>query len=94
MSWLKKAYESIEGEISRTFDSSQQTSSSGRQLEPSPVTAATAQDVEERDSTSEDVSVRKKAVGEREEGEENWGDWEEQNGGRKPVATTTAERSI
>ena len=75
LSGLKKAYESLEGEISKTFDSSQGTSDA----EPPP-------ESEEGPSAAGGGPGGKEKEVETKGGEEeeNWGDWETQDKGGAP----------
>lgn len=75
LSGLKKAYESLEGEISKTFDSSQGMSDA----EPLP-------ESEERPSAAggEPGGKEKEEETKGGEEEENWGDWETQDKGGAP----------
>ena len=86
LSGLKKAYESLEGEVAKTFDSSQSTAS--EPPEPSDDRGATVAD-DHLPSASEGGSGEK----EREAEEENWGEWETQDGGGG-TSKKTAERLV
>ena len=73
ISGLKKAYESLEGEISKTFDSSPGTP------QPPPESSADTPAAEETPS----AGGGEQGKGEREGGEEedSWGNWETQDKG-------------
>jgi hypothetical protein len=74
ISGLKKAYESLEGEFSKTFDSTRGTG----EPQPPPESSADTPAAEETPSTG--------GGEEREGGEEedSWGNWETQDKGGEP----------
>lgn len=82
MSGLKKAYESLGGEITRTFDSSQTEDGQAVEVESSGPPAPLQDGTESPDG--EEFAARREGEG----GGEDWGEWEEQGKGRTTVAAT------
>ena len=82
LSGLKKAYDSWEGEVSRTFDSQQSTPVSRRERPSEGVVA-----------TEEDSPAIERGSGREGGGEESWGDWEEQDGGGRS-SNKAARKSV
>lgn len=103
ISGLKKAYESLEGEISKTFDSSRTGEAAAPSYEDETTHEKVAymflckylarevkclnwQDLVVPVASSDGGEV---APGKREGGEEDWGEWEEQDGGGGSTSTST-----